>query len=301
MVYCTGIRFRKELINMNVIEAALLGLLQGLGEFLPISSSGHLLLCRMLLGLTIDESPAYKMLDILLHVGTLIPVIIVFWKDWWAILKNPFKSKTLLLLFIASMPTLVVKVIFDNFIESCDTGWFLGVSFLLTAVFLLVAEYVSGKKQHKTDKPGFFHAIVMGCMQGVALLPGISRSGSTLAGGLLSGLDRKSAAKFSFMMSAPAIAGALLLEGKDAIENGWISDLALVPTIIGVIVASVVGYLAIRFMLKLVTKVSLNWFALYVAILGVIFLAAQLLGMPGVTPFAPPAEAAEVVLQTLLI
>ena len=277
---------------MNIIEAALLGLLQGLGEFLPISSSGHLLLGRMLLGLTIDESPAYKMLDILLHVGTLIPVIIVFWKDWWAILKNPFKSKTLLLLFIASMPTLVVKVIFDDFIDGCDTGWFLGVSFLLTAIFLMVSEYVSGKMKSKTDKPGFLHAIVMGCMQGVALLPGISRSGSTLAGGLLSGLDRKSAAKFSFMMSAPAIAGALLLEGKDAIENGWISDLAILPTIVGVIVSAVVGYLAIRFMLKLITKVSLNWFALYVAILGVIFLAAQLFGLPDVVPFAPPAEAA---------
>ena len=277
---------------MNVIEAALLGLLQGLGEFLPISSSGHLLLGRMLLGLTIDESPAYKMLDILLHAGTLIPVIIVFWKDWWAILRNPFKSKTLLLLFIASMPTLVVKFIFDDFIDGCDTGWFLGVSFLLTAVFLLAAEYVSGKKARRTDKPGFLHAIVMGCMQGVALLPGVSRSGSTLAGGLLSGLDRKSAAKFSFMMSAPAIAGALLLEGKDAIENGWIKDLALFPTLVGVLVAAVVGYLAIRFMLKLIAKVSLNWFALYVAILGVLFLALQLFGFPGVTPFAPPETAA---------
>ena len=277
---------------MNVIEAALLGLLQGLGEFLPISSSGHLLLGRMVLGLTIDESPAYKMLDILLHVGTLIPVIIVFWKDWWDILKNPFKSRTLLLLFIASMPTLVFKVIFDDFIDSCDTGWFLGVSFLMTAVFLLVAEYVSSKNAHKTGKVGFFHAIVMGCMQGIALLPGVSRSGSTLAGGLLSGLDRKSGAKFAFMMSAPAIAGALLLEGKDAIENGWISDLAVVPTIVGVIGASVTGYIAIRFMLKLMTKISLNWFALYVAILGVIFLALQLIGVPGVTPFAMPGEAA---------
>lgn len=277
---------------MNVIEAALLGLLQGLGEFLPISSSGHLLLGRMVLGLTIDESPAYKMLDILLHVGTLIPVLIVFWKDWWDILKNPFKSRTLLLLFIASMPTLVFKVIFDDFIDSCDTGWFLGVSFLMTAVFLLVAEYVSSKNANKTGKVGFFHAIVMGCMQGIALLPGVSRSGSTLAGGLLSGLDRKSGAKFAFMMSAPAIAGALLLEGKDAIENGWISDLAVVPTIVGVIVAGVTGYIAIRFMLKLMTKISLNWFALYVAILGVIFLALQLIGVPGVTPFAMPGEAA---------
>ena len=284
---------------MNIIEAALLGLLQGLGEFLPISSSGHLLLGRMILGFTVDASPAYKMLDILLHVGTLIPVIVVFWKDWWEILKNPFKSKTLLLLFIASMPTLVVKVIFDDFIDSCDTGWFLGVSFLMTAVFLLVAEYASSKNSRKTEKVGFFHAIVMGCMQGIALLPGVSRSGSTLAGSLLSGLDRKTGAKFAFMMSAPAIAGALLLEGKDAIENGWISDLAIVPTIVGVFVAGVTGYFAIRFMLKLMVKVSLNWFALYVAILGVVFLAMQLFGFPGVTPFAMPAPIASAMITFL--
>lgn len=281
---------------MSVIQAALLGLLQGLGEFLPISSSGHLLLGRMVMGLTIDQSPAYKILDILLHVGTLIPVIIVFWKDWWEILKKPFKSKMLLLLFIASMPTLVVKFVFDDFIDGCDTGWFLGVSFLMTAVFLLVSEYVSSKRVSKKDRPGFLHAIIMGCMQGIALLPGVSRSGSTLAGGLLSGLNRRSAAKFSFMMSAPAIAGALLLEGKDAIENGWFNDLALVPTIVGVAVSAVTGYLAIRFMLKLITKVSLNWFALYVAILGVLILAMQLIGFPGVTPFEMPVAAAAAII-----
>lgn len=275
---------------MNAIQAALLGLVQGIGEFLPISSSGHLLLGRMVLGLNIDQSSgAYHMLDILLHVGTLIPVLIVFWKDWWDILKNPFKSKTLLLLFIASLPTLVVKFIFDDFIDGANSGWFLGVSFLLTAVFLLVAEQVSAKKSTRTDKPGFLHAIVMGCMQGVALLPGVSRSGSTLAGGLLSGLERKSAAKFSFMMSAPAIVGALLIDGYDAVKEGWIHDLALVPTLVGVVVAGVSGYLAIRFMLKLISRVSLNWFALYVAILGVAFLVLQLISFPGVPDFAMPA------------
>ena len=279
---------------MNAIQSALLGLVQGIGEFLPISSSGHLLLGRMVLGLNIDQnSGAYHMLDILLHVGTLLPVLIVFWKDWWEILKNPFKSKTLLLLFIASMPTLVVKVILDDFIDGANSGWFLGVSFLLTAVFLLTAELVSEKKAQRADKPGFFHAIVMGCMQGVALLPGISRSGSTLAGGLLSGLERKSAAKFSFMMSAPAIVGAMLLEGKDAIENGWFRELQLVPTLVGIVVAGVSGYLAIRFMLNLISRVSLNWFALYVAILGVAFLFLQLIAFPGVPEFAMPAAPVE--------
>ena len=272
---------------MNVLQAALLGLVQGLGEFLPISSSGHLQLGRFVLGVDLGDN---MMFDILLHVATLIPVLIVFWKDWWAILKNPFKSKTLLLLFIASMPTLVFKLIFDDFLDGAETGWFLGVSFLLTAVFLLVAETVSARKVARADKPSFLHAIVMGCMQGIALMPGVSRSGSTLAGGLLSGLERKSAAKFSFMMSAPAIVGALLLEGKDALDSGAFTDIPVLPTLVGMVVAGVSGYLAIRFMLKLISKASLNWFALYVAILGVLFLILQLTGFSGVPEFAAPAQ-----------
>ena len=272
---------------MNVLQAALLGLVQGLGEFLPISSSGHLQLGRFVLGVDLGDN---MMFDILLHVATLIPVLIVFWKDWWAILKNPFKSKTLLLLFIASMPTLVFKLIFDDFLDGAETGWFLGVSFLLTAVFLLMAETVSARKVARADKPSFLHAIVMGCMQGIALMPGVSRSGSTLAGGLLSGLERKSAAKFSFMMSAPAIVGALLLEGKDALDSGAFTDIPVLPTLVGMVVAGVSGYLAIRFMLKLISKASLNWFALYVAILGLLFLILQLTGFSGVPEFAAPAQ-----------
>lgn len=282
---------------MNILQAAVLGLVQGLGEFLPISSSGHLLLARMLLGLDVTQMSGYHILDILLHVGTLVPILIVFWKDWWAILRNPFRSKTLLLLFIASMPTLLFKVVFDDFITSCETGWFLGVSFLLTGFFLLFAETFSAKMRNAADKPGYKHAIIMGCMQGIALMPGVSRSGSTLAGGLLSGLNRKSAAKFSFMMSAPAIVGALLIDGKTAIEEGWFQELSLVPTLVGMVVAGVSGYLAIRFMLSLISRVSLNWFALYVAVLGVVFLLLQLVGFDGVVPFVMP-QTAEVIRTT---
>ena len=129
----------------------------------------------------------------------------------------------------------------------------------------------------------------MGVMQAIALLPGVSRSGSTLTGGVASGLNRRSAAKFAFMMSAPAILGSLLFEGKDAIENGYMSQLALVPTIVGVVVAAISGYLAIRFMLRLINKVSLNWFALYVALLGLVILCLQLAGCPGLPAFQMPA------------
>lgn len=283
---------------MSVLQAALLGLVQGLGEFLPISSSGHLLLGRIFMGLN-DNTAAYKMLDILLHVGTLLPVLIVFWKDWLAILKNPFRSKTLLLLFIASLPALGVKVIFDDFLDAADTGWLLGVCFLITALLLLLAEFVNGRNRAQKEHPGFLNAIVMGVMQGLALLPGVSRSGSTLAGGLFSGLNRRSAAKFAFMMSAPAIAGSLLIEGYGAYKEGLFEHLTLVPTVVGIVVAAVSGYLAIRFMLRLISRVTLNWFALYVALLGVFILVMQLIAYPGMPAFAYP-EMASAALSALV-
>lgn len=276
---------------MNVFQAAVLGLVQGLAEFLPISSSGHLILARMLMGISDTKAAtgSYMILDVLLHAGTLLAVVIVFWKDWWGILKNPFKSRLLLLLFIASLPALVVVLLFNDLVEQFFTGWFLGVSFLLTAVFLLAAEWISSKDVKRQTKPGFKHAIVMGVMQAVALLPGVSRSGSTLTGGLWSHLDRKAAAKFAFMMSAPAILGSLVFEGKDAIEMGYLADLALIPTLVGVVVAAVSGYLAIRFMLRLIQRISLNWFALYVALVGVTVLVLQLAGVEGVPAFELPA------------
>lgn len=276
---------------MSILQAAVLGLVQGLAEFLPISSSGHLILARAIMGIS-DEAAAtgaYMMLDVLLHAGTLLAVVVVFWKDWWGILKNPFKSKTLLLLIIASIPALIVAVFFNDFLEQFFTGWFLGVSFLITAVFLLIAELVSSKEREQAHAPGVKHAMIMGVMQAIALLPGVSRSGSTLTGGVASGLNRRSAAKFAFMMSAPAILGSLLFEGKDAIENGYMSQLALAPTIVGVVVAAVSGYLAIRFMLRLINRVSLNWFALYVALLGLVILCLQLAGCPGLPAFQMPA------------
>lgn len=276
---------------MSIIQAAILGLVQGLAEFLPISSSGHLILSRAIMGIS-DETAAtgaFMMLDVLLHAGTLLAVLVVFWKDWWNILKNPFKSKTLLMLIIASIPAFIVAVFFDDFVEQFFTGWFLGVSFLVTAVFLLIAEAVSARLKKGSDDVKPKNAIIMGIMQAIALLPGVSRSGSTLTGGLLSGLDRKAAAKFAFMMSAPAIVGSLLFEGLDALEMGYFAQLELVPTIVGMVVAAISGYLAIRFMLRLIQRASLNWFALYVAILGLVILVLQLTGCPTLPPFVMPA------------
>ena len=282
---------------MSIVQSLILGVVQGLGEFLPISSSGHLLLCRIFLGIQTD-TPAMKMLDILLHVGTLLPVLIVFRKEWIDMILHPVRNKTLLLLVVASLPTLAIyllaKKLFPqvNGFAVFDNGWFLGVSFLITALFLLICDQVAAHNRKAGRKVGFLQAVVMGAFQGIGMIPGISRSGSTILGGVSTGLNKSVAARFSFMMSAPAIVASLLVEGKDAIELGYAQSIELVPCVAGIIAAALVGYLAIRFMLRIIAKVPLSWFALYLAILGVAYLVLQLPGMMNVPSFSIPAAAA---------
>ena len=279
---------------MSVLHSALLGLIQGLGEFLPISSSGHLLLARIFFGIQTD-TPAMKMLDILLHVGTLVPVLIVFRKEWLDMILHPVRNKTLLLLVIASLPTLGVyfaaKKAFPavNGFAVFDSGWFLGTSFLITALFLIICDRMAVRQKNGSGKVGILQAVVMGLFQGIGMTPGISRSGSPILGGVSTGLDTNTAARFSFMMSAPAIVGSLLMEGKDALEEGYLSEISLVPALVGILVAAIVGYAAIRFMLKVITKIPLSWFALYLAIIGIVFLFLQLSGNSIVPAFAVPA------------
>lgn len=279
---------------MSVLQSALLGLIQGLGEFLPISSSGHLLLARIFMGLQ-DASPqmqsSFKMLDILLHVGTLIPLIIIFWKDWMQMLRHPVKNRTLFYLIIASVPTLVIylgaKKLFpdQNGFDIFDSGWFLGVSFLITAFFLLLCDLISSRRSESGREIGIVPAVIMGFFQGIGMIPGVSRSGSTIFGGVLSGLNKKTAARFSFMMSAPAILGSLLMEGKDALESGEFNNIEFLPVVVGIAVAALTGFLALRFMLRIISTVPLSRFAVYLAIIGVIYLVLQLAGYSILPPF----------------
>jgi len=266
---------------MDILEAVILGLIQGLAEFLPISSSGHLAIAMAAMG--IEEEPL--LLAVLFHLGTLVAVLVVFWRDWWEMLKNPFKSKALWLLVLATLPAAMLGVLLSSRIsEIFAAAWFVGLFFLLTSALLLVAEHFAkhpvptGRHARKSDihDVGVKHALAMGAMQGVALFPGLSRSGSTIVGGMLSGLNRATATKFSFMMSAPIILGSTIFEARDlfkaeggisnALSGGWLAPL------IGILVAGVSGYFAIRWMLKLVQRVSLRWFALYTGVLGVLVL-----------------------------
>lgn len=279
---------------MSVFQSAILGIIQGLGEFLPISSSGHLLLARLFFGIQTD-TPAMKMLDILLHVGTLIPILIIFGKEWIDMILHPVRNKTLLLLIIASLPTLAIymlaKKLFPdvNGFAVFDNGWFLGSSFLITALFLLLSDRLSVIGRKTDGKVGILQALVMGLFQGIGMIPGISRSGSTILGGVSTGLNKSTAARFSFMMSAPAILGSLLMEGKDAAELGYIKDIAVIPSLIGVVIAAIVGYLSIRLMLRIIAKIPLSWFALYLAVIGIVFLLLQITGNTLVPAFSVPA------------
>ena len=272
---------------MSILEAAALGLFQGLAEFLPISSSGHLNLLQALFGVELDHQLLF---NILLHVGTLVAVLIVFWKDWLNMLLHPIKDKTLLLLFIASLPALVAKVLFDKPLDYVEThNDLLGVCFLLTGLMLVLTQKWSmrnAKRKAEKNKVGVGEALAMGCLQAVGMLPGVSRSGSTIFGGVWAKLNRETAAKFSFMMSAPAIVGGLLSEVMDVVESGVSIGSDLPAIIVGMVVAGVVGYFTIRFFMKLITRVSLNGFALYVTVLGVIVIVLQLTGVLGGTEAA---------------
>lgn len=262
---------------MGVVKASILGLVQGLCEFLPVSSSGHLNLFEILLKVDMEQQLLF---NILLHMGTLIAVLAVFWREWLHMILHPIKDKTLLLLVIASLPALAAKLVFGDQLDALAVdNALLGVSFLFTGLLLVLTQWLSqrylraGKQK---EQVGVGHAIAMGCLQAVGMLPGVSRSGATLFGGVASGLNRKAAARFSFMMSLPAILASFFSEGYDAYKAGALSQLGDWTAILaGMAVAAVSGYLAIRFFLHIITKASLNWFALYVVVLGIAVIYLQ--------------------------
>jgi undecaprenyl-diphosphatase len=266
---------------MSILLAALLGLIQGLAEFLPISSSGHLNLFQALFKVNLENQLLF---NILLHMGSLIAVLAVFWKDWLHMLLHPVKDKTLGLLIIASLPALAAVLLLGDTLDALETNnSLLGVWFLLTGLLLMLAQWLAARNrrlQAERGDVGVLNALAMGAMQVVGMLPGVSRSGSTLFGGVASGLSRDAAARFSFMMSLPAIVASFLKEGYEAVKGGALSQAGDWPQIIvGMVVAGVSGYLAIRFMLRIITRVSLNWFALYVVLLGILVIVLQVTGV----------------------
>lgn len=262
-----------------MFKTILLGIIQGLTEFLPVSSSGHLVLFQRIMGMP----QTGLLLEILLHIGTLVAVIIVFWDDWLMMLRHPIKNRTVRLLIVATLPAVIVTLLLGDWLDALFGGWFLGYSFLITSALLLASGWLAkrsgstGRKlRTNVDELRYQQALAMGCMQAVAIVPGISRSGATIVGGLASGVVRRTAAKFSFMMSAIATLGSLVFKLRDLVEaGGAVFEGGFAAALLGMLAAAVSGYLAIRWMLSLISRMDLKWFGLYTAILGVLVLLDQ--------------------------
>ena len=251
---------------MQIWQAIILGAVQGFAEFLPVSSSGHLLIMQRWLGVT--EGGLF--FDIMLHIGTLVPVFIVFYKEILGLFKKPFNK--LLLLIIATIPAALTGVLLGDVVEGAFYGGdllaavLLSVTFLLTATELFLSEYIS-KKYDKKLPLSYKSSIVQGLAQGVAIVPGLSRSGTVISAGCFVGLDRTENANFTFLMSIPVILGAALVSGLDLLEAGVVIE--WIPLIFGMVTAMVTGYIAIKAMLKVIKKANYKWFSLYLVIMAV--------------------------------
>lgn len=271
---------------MTIWIALLLGIVQGLCEFLPVSSSGHLLLLQSLVGINPDQGGAF--FTVMLHVATLVSVCIVYRKKLLELIKHPFQ-KTVLYLIVATLPTVAVALLlkkvepFASFYVIANEGSFLGGCFLITAAMLLLSDFAAGggdEFKRPLDKMKLGDSLIIGFMQAIAVLPGVSRSGLTITGAEFASLDKKAAADFSFLMSIPAILGGAVLEAKDAVEAGSIG-VSIPCLLVGMLAAGVTGYFAVNWMLKIIKTKKLWPFALYTGVLGIIVIILQFMGLVG--------------------
>ena len=283
---------------MSLLESIIMGVIQGITEFLPVSSSGHLAIFKNFFGL----QEAGLLFDVLLHVGTLIAVFIVFYKDIWELIINglgilsdsfmnvcyfvnnifnknnkkeyrqvvstPYRRFAMLVI-VTTIPTGIMGIVFNDIIEQASAALIIpGICLLITGTLLLIADNTpDGLKNENTVS--YKNAAAVGICQGIATLPGISRSGTTIVACLVSKMDRKFAVKYSFIMSIPVILGAALLEVKD-ISSADISSDVISNYVIGMIVSAVVGYICIKTMLNVVRKKKFKGFAIYCYIMGFI-------------------------------
>ncbi len=263
---------------MTIIQAIILGIVQGLTEFLPISSSAHLVIVPYLLNWTFPESQVF-IFDVLIQIGTLLAVIIHFWSDLIKILKawikgildrKPFEtsdSRFGWLLIVSTIPAGILGLLIKDYVESVFQNPFGTAGLLLvTALFLFLGERF-GKKNRKLGKLTWIDAAWIGLWQAVSIFPGISRSGSTITGGLLRDLDRESSARYSFLMAVPIMLAVGLLSVLDLIQVPSLSTFLPVLTV-GFFTSAVVGYFSIRWLLRFVSRNSLYPFAIYCLVLG---------------------------------
>lgn len=286
---------------MSIIKAIILGIVQGITEFLPISSSGHLSLFQHFLQVDGEGSLLFS---VLLHLGTLIAVFIVFYKtifelviDAFGLLKDIFtgkfkfkklrgKKKMLVMFFFSCIPLLLLLIPVGNDMKLMDVLGGLseddsilveGICFLLTGALLLMSTYVS-KKKTLTREVNTLDAFAIGIAQTFAAgFPGISRSGSTISTGMICGVSKENMVEYSFILGIPAILVANAVELKDAVEMG--AQLELLPTVIGIIVAAVVGVACIKLLQWILKKDMWKYFGIYCLILGIFTIICSIIGL----------------------
>ncbi|MGB9837302.1 undecaprenyl-diphosphatase UppP [Methanothermobacter sp.] len=276
---------------MDVLQAIIIGIVQGLTEFLPISSSAHLVLVPEIMGVT--SSLAF---DTVLHVGTLVAVVTYFWSDIVHMIRSfissltdiprgnfrngieedPFKRLAWMVI-IGTMPAGLAGILLKDFFESLFSSiTAVGFFLIVTGLLLWSSERISARIKEKlpVEKLGVRDSLIIGGAQALAIAPGISRSGATISAGLFLGFERELAARYSFLLSIPAIVGAALIQAKD-ISAGM--DLLGASMIAGFVASAVSGYIAIKFLLKLIRERDLYVFAYYCFVLGIVILGVSLL------------------------
>ncbi len=249
---------------MNYLLAILAGAVQGLTEFLPVSSTGHLIILENLFG--ISQSDFGLSFDASLHLGTLAAIVAFFYKDY----LKAAKSKLLKNIIIGTLPAVFFGLIFENLIETSFRQLrVVGLALILFSLVFILAEKI-GRQNKLKDKVTTFESLVIGLFQAAALVPGVSRSGSTISAGLLLGLKRDEAAKFAFMLSGPIIAGAGAKKFFETSTNLPASDIGFF--LIGMLSSAIFGYLTIKYFLKYLSTKTLYPFVIYRVILGLLLI-----------------------------
>ncbi|MFH1192045.1 MAG: undecaprenyl-diphosphate phosphatase [bacterium] len=262
---------------MSIPQSVILGIIQGIAEWLPISSSGHLVIAQEFFGL--QNSTFF---DIMLHIATTMVVFAVFWNDIKEIIKALFKrdfkseyGKLAIFIIIGSIPTGIIGILFhDTFEKMFSNLWAVALGLMITGILLFFTKrktIEAGDSPAKTKELNTKKSLLIGVVQGIAIIPGISRSGSTISAGILAGVDRIKVARFSFLLSIPAILGALLLEaGK--LKNLATNNTNSASILIGMVIAIIIGYISLKLLLKIIKLDKFYLFGYYCIILSFILL-----------------------------
>lgn len=282
---------------MSLLEAILMGIIQGVTEFLPVSSSGHLALFKIFF----DVKDVGLLFDVILHLGTLIAIFAVYYKDIWKMIREGFAiiadvcrnigiffsnlankkkggyhhvvcngyRKFVMLVIVSTIPTGIIGVLDASLVEMASKILVVpGICLIITSMLLLLADHSKGGDK-MPKQVTYSNAFIIGIAQGVATMPGLSRSGTTIAACLLSGFNRKFAVKYSFIMSIPAVLGSLVFELSD-LANVSFTNTELLYYLVGMAVAAIVGYICIKVMLYIVRQKRFTGFAIYCFLVGAI-------------------------------